>query len=42
LIRDEVCRQYQVTHIATMDEVQDTLFAITAITAARCFGAGYY
>ena len=29
VIRDEVCRQYQVTHIATIDEVQDTLFAIT-------------
>lgn len=29
VIRDEVCRQYQVAHIAAIDEVQDTLFAIT-------------
>lgn len=29
VIRHEVCRQYEVEHIASIDEVQDELFAIT-------------
>jgi LysR family transcriptional activator of nhaA len=28
-IRDEVCRQYQVAHIARIDEVRDNLYAVT-------------
>jgi LysR family transcriptional activator of nhaA len=28
-IRDEVCRQYQVEHIARISEVRDTLYAVT-------------
>lgn len=29
VIRDEVCRQYEVVHIARIDEVRDTLYAVT-------------
>ncbi|WP_339799144.1 LysR family transcriptional regulator [uncultured Marinobacter sp.] len=28
-IRDEVCRQYQVVHVARISEVRDTLYAVT-------------
>jgi LysR family transcriptional activator of nhaA len=28
-IRDEVCRQYQVVHVASIDDVRDTLYAVT-------------
>ena len=28
-IRDEVCRQYQVVHVASIHEVRDTLYAVT-------------
>lgn len=28
-IRDEVCRQYQVVHVASIREVRDTLYAVT-------------
>jgi LysR family transcriptional activator of nhaA len=28
-IREEVCRQYQVEHIARISEVRDTLYAVT-------------
>ncbi|MFN2360804.1 MAG: LysR family transcriptional regulator [Marinobacter sp.] len=28
-IRDEVCRQYQVVHVASIQEVRDTLYAVT-------------